>query len=652
MSTYCYDLETYPNYFLAVFQDIDTKDFLSYDQTPDQMDALCALIEDEQHTFISWNGTHFDDPLLRYILKNRARHTKQSNRFIRASKKTQTTTHVTAETIANLAQLIINTNKNDDMARQKLRNTFGETLYPNYRNKEFKPFVSIDIKGLLDPMPSLKKTEVRLRFKNVEDLPYDPTLNLTAEQMKVVHKYCKNDVAATLHVYETQAKPHLELRHYLSHRFGVQKLESLSEPRTAEKILLELYLHEFNQGLHEGLDPVSLYTIKQYNQKNINNYMNCAIPIENFIPDWIKFETDLTHTLEDFKTLHLPVNGKTGHPNGTALKKKITVGSKEYQTGVGGLHSIDEPGLIKADGFRIIDTDVTSYYPAILIRDSLHPSEFNEIWIKIYKRIRDIRLEAKAANKKLDANALKIILNATFGKLASQYSPFYDPHLLTRITVTGQLALLMLIEKFHLAGIEILSANTDGVTVKLLPGQEDRFEQCKQEWMTHTKFNLEDTEFDIIARRDVNAYVAKTTDGQLKRKGIFARHGLKKDVQAPIITEMVIEYLLNKTPLENTMDHISWTIYDFLFSFSATSAFKITLDDTPMTKTNRWYITKSHRNQLYKHGGKLQNTICIPHGTNIQITNRVTNEAIPNDLDKSYYLIQARKLINTILENE
>lgn len=651
MATYCYDLETYPNYFLAVMQDIDTKSFLSFNQTPKEMNELCEFLEDRDNTFISWNGAHFDDPLLRYILANKKTRTVPANKLIRGSKPTVKTTFPSAKKIAELAQLIITTDNNDKQARNRLFKEFDGSLYPNYSDRNFQPFVSIDIKGLLDPMPSLKKTEVRLRFENVEDLPF-PVRDLTPNEMRKVHEYCKNDVAATRHVYETQAKPHLELRHHLSHKFGVQKLESLSEPRTAEKILLELYTQEYNLKTPEGAEETTLSKHKKANEGNIRLYMQAGIPITKFVPDWIKFESELEYITKEFTALELPVNKTTGHPVGEQLKRKILIGSKEYQTGVGGLHSIDKPGLLVADGFKIIDTDVASYYPAILIRDSLHPSGFETIWIQIYKRIRDLRLEAKKAGEKVDANALKIILNATFGKLASQYSPFYDPALLTRITVTGQLALLMLIEKFYLKDIEVLSANTDGVTVKLLPGQEDDFEQCKAEWMAHTLFDLEDTEFSVIARRDVNSYVAKTVDGDLKRKGVFAKHGLKKDVQAPVITEMAIEYLLNETPLEITMDHMGWNIYDFLFSFSATSAFKITLNEQPMTKTNRWYVSTEQTNQLYKHGGKLNNTNRIPHGANIQIANRITDESIPDDLDRKYYLTQARKLINTVLKDD
>ena len=394
------------------------------------------------------------------------------------------------------------------------------------------------------------------------------------------------------------------------------------------------------------------WDIKNDAKFNFESYGKYGTPIENFVPDWIKFETELGALLNTFKEMVLPVDKESGHPEGEKLKQRITLGNKEYQMGIGGLHSIDKKGIIKADGFRIIDTDVTSYYPAILIRDKLTPIHMDQTWINIYTRIRDLRLAAKQQGNKLDADALKIILNATFGKLASKYSPFYDPHLLTRITVTGQFALLMLIEKFYLTGIEVLSANTDGITIKLLPGQEEDFERCKKEWCAHTKFELEDTEFDYIARRDVNSYLARTTSGELKTKGKFTKPNLKKDVQAYAVTDMVTEYLLNETDPEIRMAEKEYTIYDFLYSFSATKEFEVSLqsDDhnTPLTKTNRWYISNDTSNQLTKFGGKLQNTSRIPNGANVTLANRITDESLPNDLDLSYYFNQVYKIVGTV----
>jgi DNA polymerase elongation subunit (family B) len=58
---------------------------------------------------------------------------------------------------------------------------------------------------------------------------------------------------------------------------------------------------------------------------------------------------------------------------------------------------------------------------------------------------------------------MKIAANGVFGKLGSPWSILYAPHLMVAVTLTGQLALLMLIERAERMGISVVSANTDGV---------------------------------------------------------------------------------------------------------------------------------------------------------------------------------------------
>ena len=316
--------------------------------------------------------------------------------------------------------------------------------------------------------------------------------------------------------------------------------------------------------------------------------------------------------------------------------------------GVGGLHSVDDARHIIPNNTRIIDTDVTSYYPYILIRDQLHPSHMGLEWIQTYQRIVDLRINAKRNGDKLIANALKIVINATFGKLGSRYSPFYDPTLMTRVTTTGQIALLMLIEEFYLNDIEVISANTDGVTVELKEGQEALFEECKRNWMDYTQFNLEDSEYKQILRRDINSYIAETVDGDLKLKGRFAEPALKKDVQAFAITKMLIANLTQGLPPEEAIDQLDLNIFDFMYSYSATSAFKVSLGDQPLTASNRWYISNDNENQLTKFGGKNKITIRIPNGTNVELANLVTDTAIPLNLDTQHYINEANTLLTKL----
>src|SRR5665648_505827 len=116
--------------------------------------------------------------------------------------------------------------------------------------------------------------------------------------------------------------------------------------------------------------------------------------------------------------------------------------------------------------FYLIDKDCTSYYPSIILGLRLYPTHMGDCFLEVYETIVNKRLEAKRNKDKVVANALKITINGSFGKLGSKYSNLYAPDLLIQVTLTGQLALLMLIEMIEGIGISIVSGNTDGIVIK------------------------------------------------------------------------------------------------------------------------------------------------------------------------------------------
>jgi len=628
MPLYSYDLETYHSYFLAVFEDLDSGEMFSFEHK--DIPELLQWMQSGARRFVGYNSHGFDDIIMRYI----RRKTAPASAFFK------TGSGVTTQDINNLSTLIITTDRKDPVALAKLESAIHGIKWA----QQHETLTSIDVKSLLDPMPSLKKVECRLKFNNVEDLPFDPSLPTSDEQNKIIHEYCKNDVRILTKLYLTEALPHLKLRKYLEKTFGVLGLESMSEPRTAERILMNLYMQRTGE---------KWAVIKEGAQENFENHCMYGIPVMKFVPDWIEFETpELQELLDKFKKMELPVKPATGHVDGAQIKQQIIIGDLAYQLGIGGIHSTEKKVVIKPSDKQLIMTDITSMYPQTMIRDSLHPTHVSKVWIDIYTQIRDLRLVAKRKGDAVAAHALKIIINSVFGKTSSRYSPFYDPTLTIKITVTGQLALLMLIEQFHINGILVISANTDGVLVHITKEQTAVFEECKTKWSALTKYDLEDEAFQSIFIRDINSYLAVTLDGEVKQKGRFAKANLKKDVQAYAVTDMAINYLVHGTPLDEYFRTTSYSIYDFLYSFSATSAFTVSLDSvdlkTQLTKTNRWYVSKTEINQLTKFGGKNQNLNRIPNGTNIRIANKVTTEELPDDLDMEYYYRQANKLINSI----
>lgn len=233
----------------------------------------------------------------------------------------------------------------------------------------------------------------------------------------------------------------------------------------------------------------------------------------------------------------------------------------------------------------------------------------------------------------------KIGINGSFGKLGSKYSALFAPELLIQTTITGQLALLMLIEAVELAGAKVVSANTDGVVILCPRKLEKRIEEVAFDWMLRTSFDLERTDYRALASRDVNSYVAVKLDGKIKGKGVFAGAGLAKNPDDPIIAQAVAQYVAHGIPLEITIRNCR-DITQF-----------VTIRRVQGGAT--WqgqYLGKAVR---FYHSNAVPSAQCIHYATN---SNRVPNSAgsrplmqlpdtFPEDVDYNYYLVEAEKLL-------
>ena len=94
----------------------------------------------------------------------------------------------------------------------------------------------------------------------------------------------------------------------------------------------------------------------------------------------------------------------------------------------------------------------------------------------------------------------------------------------------------MLIEKLYLAGINTISANTDGVVCKIPRKLLDDYYRIAKEWEEATGLELEFTPYKKYIRRDVNSYITEKEDGSSKEKGAFLTSiDLKKSYKMPIV---------------------------------------------------------------------------------------------------------------------
>ena len=114
------------------------------------------------------------------------------------------------------------------------------------------------------------------------------------------------------------------------------------------------------------------------------------------------------------------------------------------------------------------------------------------------------------------------------------------------------------IEMMEMTGISVASANTDGIVLLIPAGYEPIARANVAWWERATGLEMEETDYSAIYMRDVNNYIAITTGGKVKRKGVFAQGGLLsgpggKHPDKDICADAVVAFLRDGTPVEQTI---------------------------------------------------------------------------------------------------
>ena len=235
----------------------------------------------------------------------------------------------------------------------------------------------------------------------------------------------------------------------------------------------------------------------------------------------------------------------------------------------------------------------------------------------------------------------KIALNGSFGKLSSMYSFLYDPKMLIQVTLTGQLSLLMLIERIEALGARIISANTDGIVIHAKKAIWDKVERVVGIWEIDTNFKMEYTKYQRIHSQSVNSYLALTTpdkDGKVKwkQKGDFAKRGLTQSGNNQVCIEAIKAFLQHGTPIRETIEQHD-NFLDFTnFQQVKGGAYK---DGKYLGKVVRWYYSTN-----------TSTTIVNAKGNNVPLTKGAMPvmdlpDATPTDIDFDWYVREAYDML-------
>jgi hypothetical protein len=508
MANWVMDYETLINCFVAVFtnyKEDETKVFVVH-KLRDDFEEFHKFLHDnkfDQSWHVSFNGIAFDSQITEYLLRDGDELIGQDPEFIAHSiyLKAQETIE-----LANAEEFPVYSER--DLSIRQL------DLYKlNHWDNPAK-------------RSSLKWIQFSMDWHNVRDMPiHHSTYISSKEELDVIISYCINDVASTKQIMML-SKEQIMLRKALTNEYNIN-LYSASEPRISK----ELFLHFLSAKTG----------IKKYDLKQMRTRRD-RINVADIILPYVNFKRkEFINLHEKFKSLVIDPENLKG-----AFKYSIHHKGVKTDFGFGGVHGATKSGIYEAqDGMIIMTSDVTSFYPNLAIRNGWSPAhipkkEFCEQYEWFFE-------ERKKIPKKDPRNYVyKIILNSTYGLSNEVNSFLYDPEFTMRITMNGQLSLMMLYEMLSdaIPGSIPLMQNTDGLEMMIPAHYKDVYLDVCSKWEEMTQLQLEHDQYQKMIIGDVNNYIAVFKEKELPKEDWDA---MKKKTPHYVYTEKDGKYFFNAT---------------------------------------------------------------------------------------------------------
>lgn len=520
------------------------------------------------------------------------------------------------------------------------------------------PEADFDSVDLMEVAPGvrigLKMYAARMHSQTIQDLPIDPAASIAPHQRPILNQYCGNDLAVTQDM-EALLRKRLDLRVNIGQRYGID-VRSKSDAQIAESVIkaqlpFNPRKHTVPHGHQFYYQPPEWVGFITEQMREVFRLV-CTTPfIVNDVDQLKRAPGEKVYDLDGKEV-------KTGLQIPAEIKGlDIRMGSSIYRMGIGGLHSQEAcRALFSTSEHELSDHDVASYYPSLILLAGMYPPAIGEAFLDIYRKVYEERLDAKTKAQtcetaagikhwKTIADSLKITLNGAFGKLGSKYSILFAPELLIQTTITGQLALLMLIEAMESRGISVVSANTDGIILQTPRDKLELRDAIVQWWEKRTGLETEANVYKAVFNRSVNDYVAFTAKGKVKRKGTtFATPGLleNKHPDREICADAVVAYLSHGTPVHETIRACT-DIRKFVRVRQVAGGGVWTRSGEYLGKAVRWYWGKdksafiasaTNGNKVASSDGAVPVMTLIDH--------------VPDDLDHEYYVEECRNILREI----
>jgi hypothetical protein len=490
-------------------------------------------------------------------------------------------------------------------------------------------FNNVDIKDDMQMGLSLKAIEGHIGMDICEsEVDFTLERKLTPEELEDTIKYCKHDVDATEMIIDLR-------KNYLQNKINIGKLAGLDEVKAMSMTNAKLTAALLKARLQEHDDERAY----QYPDNLRREY----IPQEVF--DF--FDRMKDDSLTDKEVF-------TG-------KLNITIGECPVTIGYGGIHGAIPNFLWKEqnNGRIIRNYDVASYYPHLMTlygytsRNIPSPEIFSEVL--------ESRMKAKAAGDTATANALKLVVNTTYGASLNKYNDLYDALMGRSVCITGQLFLLEMAQHLYkdIPDLRIVQLNTDGIMIEFDDSQYDQVQEIINEWQARTGFCLEEEAISQLVQKDVNGYIEVQPSGKFKTKGGYLVRGIAPagafnvNNNATIVAKALVEYFVNGTPPEDTINACD-DIFQFQMIAKAGAKYReayhmVDGEKVPVQKVNRIYATKDPRyGKLFKVKAENDSEAKIEMLPEHCIIDNDNHLSI-TDVDKQFYIDMAKKRINDFM---
>lgn len=601
---YVYDEECYPNVWLfgAVHVDTGLKYLFEISDRRDDRFQLFAFIEHLKthgEELVGFNNYGYDYPVLHEIING--------------------INYITPAEIYRKSDSIINS---DDR--------FGHVIWD--RDQHVKQIDLYKIHHFDNKARSvgLKMLEFAMRMDNIEDLPFEPGQVLTSDEIDRLRDYMFNDTTATGKFLKASEKA-IKLRREISLKFGKDFMNHNDTKIGKDYFLMELEKAGFQtKNVRTNRPFIDLKDV-------IFPYVKFERPEFNEVLNWLKSQR-ITETKGVFKNLKADIDGF------------------KFVFGLGGIHgSIESQSVYSDDEYVIVDLDVKSYYPDLAIQNKVYPAHFGEEFCRIYNDVFTMR---KSYPKSAPENLVfKLALNGVYGDSNNQYSAFLDPQYTMTITINGQMLLCMFAEQaIKIDGLELIQANTDGITVRLPRHRVDELEAIREWWQDLTQLELEEAIYSAMHIRDVNNYIAVYENGSVKRKGAYGHSedlAWHQNHSMQVVAKAAEAALVHGRDIREFI-YTHDDFYDFMMCIKVPRSSRLMWGDKQVQNVSRYYISTDGE-PLFKNMPPLAKNgpdapwrvMSVNKGYTVNVCNDI-KLATRDNLNYEFYVSEAEKLVNPL----